>query len=185
MSYFSLLKSFFAFVFFSATQAWASPAQPETIQKYLEVTQSEKAYPQLYENRKAYYLDLAIQRVLYHIHAPKPDAALLTPQQYQAAEKIAALYLKNDPIFSSAEQFHQFTTKQLQHYYSDESLLYFIEQYQTEAGQRLVEKNRLTEIYLASLLPQLLINYLDKREFMHKIFKDILTYKNPPSVAGE
>ncbi|WP_168390450.1 hypothetical protein [Acinetobacter indicus] len=178
MNYKYMLTLFFGLFFFSLTNVSAKPTKPETIHKYLEVTHSKKAFEQLHEIRKAYYLELATQRVLYHIQAPTLDARLLTPQQHQVAEKIATLYLKTDPIFSSTEQQYQVVFEQLQEYVSEESLLYFIEHYQTEKGQILIQKNTLKELYLANHLPTLLNNYLDEREFMLKIFREILTYKN-------
>jgi len=131
-------------------------------------------FEQLYQIRKAYYLNLATQRVLYHIQAPILDPSLLTPEQYQVAEKIAELYLKNDPLFRSPEQPDQVTFKQLQQYVSNESLLYFIEHYQTKTGQALIQKN----IHLS----QLLTDYLDEQQFMLQIFRNILTYKNPQAI---
>ncbi|KHO17062.1 MULTISPECIES: hypothetical protein [Acinetobacter] len=179
MDYKYTLSLFFGLFFFSLTSACAKPAKPETINKYLEVTHSRETFELLHEIRKAYYLELATQRVLYHIQAPTLDARLLTPQQYQVAERIAALYLKEDPIFSSSEKQYQLVFKQLQQYVSEESLLYFIEHYQTESGQILVKKNLLKELYLADHLPKLLTNYLDESKFMLYIFRDILTYKKP------
>ncbi|OBY74460.1 hypothetical protein [Acinetobacter gyllenbergii] len=170
------------FLFFGLTNTWAKPAQPETIRKYLEVTHSKETFEQLYQIRKAYYLNLATQRVLYHIQAPRLDPSLLTPEQYQVAEKIAELYLKNDPLFRSPEQPDQVTFKQLQQYVSNESLLYFIEQYQTKTGQALIEKNILKEVYFANHLSQLLTDYLDEQQFMLQIFRNILTYKNPQAI---
>lgn len=170
------------FLFFGLTNTWAKPAQPETIRKYLEVTHSKETFEQLYQIRKTYYLNLATQRVLYHIQAPILDPSLLTPEQYQVAEKIAELYLKNDPLFSSPEQPDQVTFKQLQQYVSNESLLYFIEHYQTKTGQALVEKNILKEVYFANHLSQLLTDYLDEQQFMLQIFRNILTYKNPQAI---
>ncbi|WP_343621891.1 hypothetical protein [Acinetobacter proteolyticus] len=173
---------FLVFLFFGLTNTWAKPAQPETIHKYLEVTHSKETFEQLYQIRKAYYLNLATQRVLYHIQAPILDPSLLTPEQHQVAEKIAELYLKNDPLFSSPEQPYQVTFKQLQQYVSNESLLYFIEHYQTRKGQALVEKNILKELYFANNLSQFLTDYLDEQEFMLQIFRNILTYKNPQPI---
>lgn len=170
------------FLFFGLTNTWAKPAQPETIRKYLEVTHSKETFEQLYQIRKAYYLNLATQRVLYYIQAPILDPSLLTPEQYQVAEKIAELYLKNDPLFRSPEQLDQVTFKQLQQYVSNESLLYFIEHYQTKTGQALIEKNILKEVYFANHLSQLLTDYLDEQQFMLQIFRNILTYKNPQAI---
>lgn len=94
MNYKYMLTLFFGLFFFSLTNVSAKPAKPETIHKYLEVTHSKKAFEQLHEIRKAYYLELATQRVLYHIQAPTLDARLLTPQQHQVAEKMQPYTLK-------------------------------------------------------------------------------------------
>ncbi len=154
--------------------AYAAPAQPDTIQKYMTLYHAKDVLAQQLKIKDAQIAQRAQERVQMHLKMDLNLPVSFTAKQQLVIAQIEQHIKQSDPNYRTLEQEYQYAAQRIAKYYSEESLQYMIAHAQTESEQQLIHKSNLVIIDYTYRIPKTPERYLSSTDFIRRTFGNIL-----------